>query len=445
MTSQGSPKRTSALRAGDLWSIPLSDGRFACVRVERFLPKGEPGATVHFVAALMDWVGDDAPTPETIAGAGVLEYGHVHIDVLATAGAHFAGHRAPAPAEIDVDFEVNSYWGPDYPAGRAEHLFVEGDPPDDLEVRWVESPLTDDMLAPFTSPERIVQFSEELTAKDLQRLSEWLRGQANVTLRVWGDSIRDLEFLRWFPWLRRFTVEHAYHSLTSLDGLRHLPEDAESIGIGQTKKPLDLDILGRFPALRELYLEGQTRHIDDVVASLTQLESLTLRSITLPDLSTLLPLTNLRALDLKLGGTKDLALLPHIGRLEYLELWMIRGLTDLAAIGSLPHLSYLFLQSLSGVTALPSLQECVSLRRVHLETMKRLLDLTPVSLAPNLQDLIVVDCPQFRVAHFEPFVGHRQLRAATIGTGSVKRNDEIEKLLGHPSAGHKLPWREVTG
>ncbi len=58
--------------------------------------------------------------------------------------------------------------------------------------------------------------------------------------------------------------------------------------------------------------------------------SLTLRSITLPDLALLQPLAQLRALDIKLSGTRDLTLLPAVGQLEYVELWVIRGFSDLA-------------------------------------------------------------------------------------------------------------------
>ena len=62
---------------------------------------------------------------------------------------------------------------------------------------------------------------------------------------------------------------------------------------------------------------------------MTSLEELTLGSITLPDLVLLLPLENLLALDIKLGGTSDLALLPRVGQLRYVELWMIKGLSDI--------------------------------------------------------------------------------------------------------------------
>lgn len=39
------------------------------------------------------------------------------------------------------------------------------------------------------------------------------------------------------------------------------------------------------------------------------------------------------ALDIELGGTKGLGLLPRVGRLRYLELWMVKGLSDLSPRG----------------------------------------------------------------------------------------------------------------
>ena len=50
----------------------------------------------------------------------------------------------------------------------------------------------------------------------------------------------------------------------------------------------------------------------------------------------LLPLTRLLSLDIKLGGTTNLGLLPRIGRLRYLELWLIRGLADIGPVGDMP-------------------------------------------------------------------------------------------------------------
>ena len=89
----------------------------------------------------------------------------------------------------------------------------------------------------------VVQFRTRLTDDDFRQLGEWFRAYPEMTLRAYGSydhSITDLEFLRFFPTLRRFGADALWDSLTSLDGLRHLPPDLEELGIGATKARLDL-------------------------------------------------------------------------------------------------------------------------------------------------------------------------------------------------------------
>jgi hypothetical protein len=302
------------------------------------------------------------------------------------------------------------------------------------------------MLRPFKATAGVVQFESMMTDVDFARLSEWLRAYPHIRFRAFGSydgSIRNLEFLRFFPTVHHFSADALYRSLESLDGLRHLPKDLEALTIGWTKRKLDLGILGRFKELKALYLEGQTRGID-VLSELTLLEDLTLRSITLPDLSLLLPLDRLLSLDLKLGGTKDLGLLPRIGKLKYLELWMIKGLTDISAIGHLRHLRYLFLQSLRRVETLPDLSEAVELRRVHLQTMKGIRDLRPLATAPALEELLLVDMVHLRPDDVRCLVGLPNLKAFSAGLGSIKKNDAAEALLGLPDTRQLTgDWREV--
>ncbi|WP_188785492.1 hypothetical protein [Nocardioides phosphati] len=216
----------------------------------------------------------------------------------------------------------------------------------------------------------VVQFSSALEDADYRRIAKVLRKFPEAGLRAFGSydgSIRDLDFLRHFPELRSFSADALYQSLEDITGLEHLRTDLNFLGIGQTKKRPSLAPVARFRELRSLYLEGQTKDIE-VVGTLTNLASLTLRSISLPDLSLLKPLSELRALDLKLGGTRELSLLPEIGRIEYLELWMVKGLADISPVAAMPHMEFLFLQSLRQVTALPALSNATSLRRVWLET-----------------------------------------------------------------------------
>jgi internalin A len=303
--------------------------------------------------------------------------------------------------------------------------------PDYPYIRELRAPVTSVQLRPLDPRCRVVQFDRPLSDDDFQRVAHFMRMYPHVALRIYGHYDRpcDLEFLRYFPFLRRLDVD--VYDLQSIDGLAYLSADLRHFGFGQTKKTFSLDILGRFTALHSLYLEGHTKHIE-VIGQLTRLTDLTLRSITLPNLAILLPLRQLLSLDLKLGGTTDLSLLPNIGQLRYLELWLIRGLADLQAIADIATLQYLFLQALKHVTQLPSLAALHRLRRVHLETMKGLTDLTPVADAPSLKELLVLDLPQLQPDAFRPFIGHPRLKRVTAGLGSMRKNASVAQLLGLP-------------
>jgi hypothetical protein len=294
--------------------------------------------------------------------------------------------------------------------------------------RAVRSPLTSEQLRPLSDDCEYVEIATPVTARDLRSLAGLMAEHPRVALYVGGsDSVGDLEFLSHFPWLTSFTAD--VFTLESFEGLRHLSGDLEYLSLGATRssKP-SLAPLEGLTGLRQVVLEGHERDFE-AVGSLSRLERLTLRSYTLPDLESLTGLDALWSLDLKLGGTTHLAALPRIGRLKYLELWMIRGLSDLSVLTELTELQYLFLQALVNVKALPSLAPLTRLRRVQLYTMKGLTDLTPVSEAPALEELVAVAMQHLEPEAFECFVGHPTLRAASAGLGSDRKNRAVASLL----------------
>jgi|ERR1700674_5422571 len=73
-------------------------------------------------------------------------------------------------------------------------------------VREVKSPLTAEMLEPFTASAGTVYFNSTLTDSDCMRLADWMRNYPELGLRV-GDGIDDLEFLRFFPFISSGTSE----------------------------------------------------------------------------------------------------------------------------------------------------------------------------------------------------------------------------------------------
>jgi hypothetical protein len=300
-------------------------------------------------------------------------------------------------------------------------------------LRQVESPITDEQLSPLDPRCNVVQFDSPLTEADHIKLARFLRAYPKTPLRIYGHDSKplpNLSFLKHYPFLSGFQMD--VYLLESTEGIECLPDSLEFFGLGQTKsKKLSLGFLRRLSRLKDLYLDSHTKDIE-VISNLSKLEQLTMRSITLPNLTLLLPLKNLWSLDIKLGGTKDLRLLPKIGDLKYLELWMIKGLQDVNVIAEITTLQNLFLQSLKNVMALPSFRSLCSLRRVTLDTMKAITDLAPIADAPALEELLVVGANQLQPDDFKPFVGHATLKSATIGLGSIRRNEQAQELLGLP-------------
>jgi hypothetical protein len=316
---------------------------------------------------------------------------------------------------------------------------------DDPFRRDVRSPLTAEHLRPLDVRCRVVQFRDPLRDDDYKKLAAFLKKYPKVGLRFYGQYAEscDLNFLRYFPFVRRLAVE--VYTLEDISGIVFACPDLEALTLGQTKsKRHSLRFLERFVNLRALYLEGHTKDIE-IIGTLAKLDDLTLRSITLPDLSALKPLRSLQSLRIKLGGTNDLTLLPQIGKLRYVEVWLVRGLCELSAVPRISTLQFLFLQALKNVTELPSLGPLRALRRVHLETMKGLRDLQPVAQAPALEELLTLDMRHLEPEAFRPFLGHPALRRVGVGLGSDRKNQATQRLLGLPTLDRSAPFRFTDG
>jgi hypothetical protein len=186
-----------------------------------------------------------------------------------------------------------------------------------------------------------------------------------VELRVYGfySSTCDLSFVTRLQNVRRFSadclmeaggVEHlsaleqleelsiGIYSLESLDFLKAMPKGLKSLSVGATKsKKPRLEPVVRFQALNRLYIEGQEHGIS-AIAELHELEDLTLRSISTPNLDYVSRLPRLRSLDIKLGGIRNLSAIEGKDTIQYLELWRIRGLSDISVISSLTGLQHSF-------------------------------------------------------------------------------------------------------
>lgn len=78
-------------------------------------------------------------------------------------------------------------------------------------------------------------------------------------------------------------------------------------------------------SLKNLFLFDKPKDME-IIGQMPWLENLTFSMQTLKSLNFLIPLSNLKELHFKLGGTKNLTELPNIGKIEKLTFMWVRQL-----------------------------------------------------------------------------------------------------------------------
>jgi hypothetical protein len=294
---------------------------------------------------------------------------------------------------------------------------------------------------------------------------EFFTRRPEVELRVYGflSLVCDLAFTSEMTNVHHFSadclmdavgVEHlaAMENLESLRiGVFHLADlgflnlvtpRLKRLFLGRTKsKKPDLSLLNRFTLLEEIYIEGQQKNIE-VLSHLKNLQDVTLRSISTPDISFLTPLQHMWSLDIKLGGIKNLNAIEGMENIKYLELWQIKGLADINFISSLRGLQYLFLQSLRQVTVLPSLKHLGKLRRIHLDNMKGLKEISSLEYAPALEEFAHWDARNMQPEDYLPLLRNRSLRRATVSFGSDWKNKRFDELFKEHEIDTSPGWKK---
>ncbi|MGB0953604.1 MAG: hypothetical protein ACPG31_10280 [Planctomycetota bacterium] len=270
-----------------------------------------------------------------------------------------------------------------------------------------------------------------------------------VELRVFGNVAVDLRFLEAMPSLQKFTVNGCEHvenleclgllpdlkelslgvfSLEDFDFLERAPEGLKCLSLerSSSRRP-DLSHLKRFGELEELYIEGHTKGIE-ILSGLMGLKKVTLRSITVKDLSFLRDLPRLWSLALHLGGTTCLEGLRGMTSLMDFEACQVRGLADLDVLSSFTGLQSLRLQSLPRMLRIPCLSDSVHLRKIHLENLKGLKDFRALQGAPGLEEFRFVDAKRQSPSDLLPVLKNPSVKRVEAGFGSDKKNLEFARL-----------------
>lgn len=117
----------------------------------------------------------------------------------------------------------------------------------------------------------------------------------------------------------------------------------------------------------------------------------------------------------------------HLG---YLEVWQVRGVDDVSVLGRLTSLEALHLHNLPHVHTLPDLSRARRLRRVHLQFLHGLHDLSPLASAPALEDVLLVVFQQhLQPEQLAPLASCPSLRRVNVALGSDRKNRAARDLL----------------
>ncbi|WP_461784527.1 immunity 26/phosphotriesterase HocA family protein [Prosthecobacter sp.] len=81
------PKSTVHLEPGMFWEIPLDSGKFAA----SVILQKDPHSRTGFLAGLLNWIGDEQPTPTSLKNAGLVRQGTVHFKTIKETGGAVQG------------------------------------------------------------------------------------------------------------------------------------------------------------------------------------------------------------------------------------------------------------------------------------------------------------------------------------------------------------------
>lgn len=105
------PKSTAYIEEGQLISVPLSNGKYACATVLELKYNNDKKDRTQIIIGLLNWCGNEPPNSESICGFQILDHGQVHIKTIKETGSLVVG-IAPSyeiPLTLDSSPGPNCY------------------------------------------------------------------------------------------------------------------------------------------------------------------------------------------------------------------------------------------------------------------------------------------------------------------------------------------------
>lgn len=304
----------------------------------------------------------------------------------------------------------------------------------DLDKRSIRQILKEDNLFQ-------VQFHSKPSIKTLDLLNEYLfykRPDVYLRLTNYSEPLTDLSFLNSMK-----NLENLYLDIYDIKNFNLIGElkNLKGLILSDTKsKNISLEPISNLDELNYLSISGLKKDIDSL-SNLEKVNELALRSLTLDNLNFLVKYNELEKISVALGGTHNYEALINVPKLKYLELWQVRKLKEINFISDLQELEHLNLSSLRNIVELPTFTNNKKLKKLIFETLKGLKEISSLKNLTNLEEFLFVAARNLSPEQFSVLKDCENLKMASVGFGSDKKNNEFEKMMASFGV-NKYDWRK---
>jgi hypothetical protein len=173
-----------------------------------------------------------------------------------------------------------------------------------------------------------------------------------IGLHIFWEGEINFDFLKYLPSVKKFAVS----SLMTVD-FSPIKDylDLEELSLGETKsKAVKINFISDFKNLKGFYNDGMKNGLE-VIANLTELETLTLRCVHLDDLKIIENQTKLVELSLLFGSYKNLDAISSLKQLKRLEISKTSQIANYNFLNHLNNLDSLCLEGISELESIPAL------------------------------------------------------------------------------------------
>jgi hypothetical protein len=190
----------------------------------------------------------------------------------------------------------------------------------------------------------------------------------------------------------------------------------QHFGLSVDGKRLSVDSLGfleNFRHLKAIEVRNITKGMQ-ILATMPELQSIALCELSTKEVSFLKTLPMLQEVwvqAVRLGRWESLGNLKQV---KAITLFSLRQ-DDFGFLADMEGLQFIHFNWCSRLTMFPSLSRLKNLRRVVLETVNRLTDISGIVEAPNLEELIIGGADALTPEAFECTSGHPSLKAILPG------------------------------